>query len=125
MRKSLTNFYKPVDQFATVSFVNSPNMTHHQLKLLVKRLWSRFHTLANALDKSNPIVSKAIDTILDDSTPNLHAIPERYSFYNLNTCIIQHDSATNTIKIMHNNTHISGEISAITYEQVKKLLHIP
>jgi hypothetical protein len=63
MANPTLNIPKDKDQFELVPFVNE--MTQHQLKVLVKRMWINFQDLACQLDQSNPEIATKIDQILD------------------------------------------------------------
>ena len=114
---------KPKDQFEMVSFVNEPHMTHHRLKLLVKSLWTHFHTLANYLDSSRPDISKAIDSVLEGNEPDIYGVRQRFSYYIWENVVVVHDGMDNSIKFMNKNGSKSPKITQCDENELKMFLN--
>jgi hypothetical protein len=93
------------DQFEYVSFVK--DMTPHQLKVLVKRLFLNFHELANALDQRDSKVSLIIDSILSGGGWNEDSLGERYQYLYYNGETFAFDNLTNSFSIMHKNGSVT------------------
>lgn len=118
-----TPLNKPKDQFEMVSFVNEPHMTHHRLKLLVKSIWTRFHTLANHLDNSRPDISKAIDSVLEGHEPDIYGIRQRFSYYLCNNMVVVHDGIDNSIKFMNKDGSKSPQITPCDENELRNFLN--
>lgn len=106
------------DQFEYVSFVK--DMTPHQLKVLVKRLFLNFHELANALDQRDSKVSLIIDSILSDEGWNEDSLGERYQYIFYNGETFAFDTLTKSFSIMHKNGSVTT-LDAMTRKEIDAL----
>jgi hypothetical protein len=114
---------KPKDKFEMVSFVNETHMTHYKLKLLVKSLWTHFHTLANYLDSSRPDISNAIDSVLEGNEPDIYGIRQRFSYYICDNVVVVHDGKDNSIRFMSKNGTHSPKITQCDENQLREFLN--
>lgn len=106
------------DQFEYVSFVK--DMTPHQLKVLVKRLFLNFHELANALDQRDSKVSLIIDSILSGEGWNEDSLGERYQYIFYNGETFAFDTLTKSFSIMHKNGSVTT-LDAMTRKEIDAL----
>ena len=112
------NIPKKKDQFDRVSFVN--DMTPHQLKVLVDRLFLNFHELANALDQRDSKVSLVIDSILSSEEWNEDSLGERYHYIPYNGETFAFDTLTKSFSIMHKNGSVTT-LDAMTRKEIDAL----
>ena len=66
------NIPKPKNQFEKVEFVNG--MTQHQLKVLIKRLWTSIQDVATACELDAQPVTRALDALLDGEKISVKAL---------------------------------------------------
>lgn len=104
MAEALNIPKKKVDQFEAVEFVH--DMTQHQLKVLIKRMWLNIQELATALDDSRPDIALTLDNLLDGAKVNPKLLRERKQYFQVGDAIVEYDSKTNAIAIMDS----SGEL---------------
>lgn len=95
------NIPKKKNQFEAVPFVEE--MTQHQLKVLVKRLWLNIQEMAGAMDDNRPDIATALDNLLDGCKVNPNMLRERYQYYQIGGAIAEHDSKNNIINILDDN----------------------
>lgn len=106
------------DQFEYVSFVK--DMTPHQLKVLVKRLFLNFHELANALDQRDSKVSLIIDSILSGEGWNEDSLGERYQYIFYNGETLAYDTLTKSFAVMHKSGSVTT-LDAMTRKEIEAL----
>jgi len=104
MAEALNIPKKKADQFEAVEFVH--DMTQHQLKVLIKRMWLNIQELATALDDSRPDIALTLDNLLDGVKVNSKMLRERKQYFQVGDAIVEYDSKTNAIAIMDS----SGEL---------------
>ena len=106
------------DQFEYVPFVNT--LTHHQLKVLVKKLWLNIHMLGNHLEDKRKDVTISLDHILDGNKPNLKSITDSKRFTSDDGTIIEYDTLSDTFRIIINGK-ITTSLPAMGYDEFVKL----
>lgn len=111
------------DQFEYVSFVN--DMTPHQLKVLVKRLFLNFHELANALeDQGYRKFALGIDAILSRDGGNVNILNDsrndRYLYTPYNGETLAFDTLIKSFAIMHKNGSVTT-LNAMTRKEIDAL----
>lgn len=113
------NIPKKVDQFESVAFVH--DMSHFQLKVLVKRLFENFHALANACDTRDAKISRIIDSILSGESWKEDDLSDRFKYLYHKEDVIAFDSLENTFTIMA-KTNSTKKTHALTRKAMDKLL---
>lgn len=112
------NIPKKKEKFDRVSFVN--DMTPHQLKVFIDRMFLNFHELANALDQRDSKVSLVIDSILSGEGWNEDSLGERYQYIFYNGETFAFDTLTNSFSIMHKNGSVTT-LDAMTRKEIDAL----
>ena len=121
MTRQSLNIPKKKDQFEAVSFVQE--MTQHQLKVFIKRMWGNMQDLASAMDTSRPDISTIIDMILEGNRWSEKNLLERCQFFIHNGELIEYDSAQNTFRVFDIETGtISDPIQGQNYKDIKKTM---
>ena len=92
------NIPKKKNQFEVVPFVEE--MTPHQLKVLVKRIWVNIQELATNLDESRPDIATTLDNLLDGVKINPKLLRERYQYFQVGDAIVEYDAKDNSINIL-------------------------
>lgn len=92
------NIPKKKNQFEVVPFVEE--MTPHQLKVLVKRIWVNIQELATNLDESRPDIAATLDNLLDGVKINPKLLRERYQYFQVGDAIVEYDAKDNSINIL-------------------------
>ena len=122
MKRQSLNIPKEKDQFESVSFVE--NMTQHQLKVFIKRMWANVQDLATAMDGTRPDISVVIDQILEGNRWTEKMLLERCQFFLHNNELIEYDSKNNTFRVFDIfGGGISEPIKGETYKDVKKTMN--
>ena len=122
MTRQSLNIHKKKDQFEDVSFVK--DMTQHQLKVFIKRMWCNMQDLATAMDGTRPDISAIIDQILEGNRWTEKTLLERFQFFIHNGDLIEYDSSKNTFRVYNiaKNT-ISEPIKGQNYKEAQKTLN--
>lgn len=105
------------DPFEYVPFVNK--LTHHQLKLLVRKLWLNFHILGNYLEDKRSDITITIDHILDGNKPKLDSITDSKRFVQIDDKIIEYDTNTDSFRYIKDGK-MSEPTPAMDYEKFVK-----
>ena len=100
------NIPKKKNQFEAVPFVEE--MTQHQLKVLVKRLWVNLQDLATHLDDNRPDIASNVDNLLDGCKVSSKSLRERFQYFQAGGAILEYDSKNNELNILDKN----GELVA-------------
>jgi hypothetical protein len=98
------NIPKKKNQFEAVPFVEE--MTQHQLKVLIKRLWINLQDIATNLDESRPDIAHLLDMLLDGQKINTNSLRESNQYFQINKNLVKYDSNTNTITLIDSDGDI-------------------
>ena len=118
------NIPKKKNQFEAVPFVEE--MTQHQLKVLVKRLWVNIQEMAGAMDENRPDVATSLDNLLDGCKVTSKMFRERFQYFQAGGAILEYDSMKNTINILDKNGELLAEgAKGFDLKEIKKALKKP
>jgi len=115
------NLPNQTDQFETVPFVQE--MTQHQLKVLIKRMWGNIQELASQLDYKRKDISGVLDGILDGKTWVKTDIDDRFYYGHYKGFVIQWDTLNKTFDILDDEYKPIGKaIEGETLTQIQNRL---
>ena len=107
------------DQFEAVPFVH--DMTQHQLKVLVKRIWLNIQELSNILDYKHKDISIILDNVLDGKPIDKKLLVDRYTYGQYKGFVIRFDSKENNFAILDQEFNtIEDNIASISFKNIKK-----
>lgn len=101
------NIPKKNNQFEAVSFVE--DMTPHQLKVMIKRMWQNIQEMATELDSSRPDISIMLDNMLDGQKINYNSLREAKQYFKINGAIVEYNSIKNTMSVLDEHGNIVSE----------------
>ena len=115
------NIPKKKNQFEDVPFVE--DMTQHQLKVLVKRMWLNIQNLATNLDDTRPDIALTLDNLLDGVKINPKLLRERFQYFLIGNALVEYDAKKNSINVFDNEGNIvSKNISGYDFKIIKATL---
>lgn len=115
------NIPKKKNQFEDVPFVEE--MTQHQLKVLVKRMWLNIQNMATHLDESRPDIALTLDSLLDGVKINPKSLRERFQYFLIGNALVEYDAKKNSINVLDNEGNIvSKNISGYDFKIIKATL---
>lgn len=116
------NIPKNKPQFDAVPFVD--DMTQHQLKVMIKRIWINIQAIATKLDDSRPDVANLLDMLLDGQKLNVNGIRDTAQYFQINNNLVQYDAKNNTITVIDSNGKIVLEnITGHDYKTIKSIIN--
>jgi CTP-dependent riboflavin kinase len=112
------NIPKKKNQFEVVPFVEE--MTQHQLKVMIKRMWLNIQELATELDDSRPDIAHLLDMLLDGQKINANNIRDGQQYFQINNNLVQYDAKTNRITLIDSDGDIVLEnVQGYDYKVIK------
>jgi len=115
------NIPKKKNQFEAVPFVE--DMTPHQLKVLVKRMWVNIQELATELDNSREDIALTLDNLLDGVKVNPKLLRERFQYFQVGDAIVEYDSKKNSINVLDSDGEVvSSDIQGYDLKIIRAAL---